>query len=888
MQPRLPGSLARGTFAAAALAALSLGFASCSGGSPASIRINSACGDASEEFVCLEACSLSCSGGGCQITDIAQNENLVLRFSQAMDPLTINSSTIRLRTSTGEEPVGTFLVNNNLVEFVPQVLTVGTQSFFGFRAGETYSMLVNGGGGPDTVRSTAGDPLLVPLQCTLRVTRGIVDLNGVPPAAELVSPAQVDEVPVDSVVQLRFNELIDGSVFGGIATPTSPVVFSAARALGSGPTRICSPESAPLSGSIRIDTVAEGPHSVLTFTPSAPLPSNSCVRIVVTERVQDLSGRSAQLQVFEFRTLTTPLQEFDVTEEFDDEVMLDANASAGTWTGGVGTFAQVGGDGRHGPFSLSLCTQLANQGSLRVFQLDTSATVIPAVNTLGGAALTVTDGKFFFTEMSIPSDVKLVFSGTQAPQIAVRGRLQVDGVIDNSGETLLYHDVPSLTNLAGQPGGRAGLGGGAGGRGGDRCLGLGAQAQHQGLDGGNARVGAGHAFAAQVVGTGGRGSRVFPADGLRTSLVFPPTSTFTDYVFQTTSGGGGGGLVVAGASGRAVSNQADPSGNGQTRLDFLGPDSLGGVSFPAFGNSGGAPSLLHYLIGGSGGGGAGSHAALMSKVLALSTTGNWASGCGGGGGGGALALRSGRQLNLAASARILATGGSAGVSPATGTLLPSAAPGGAGSGGSILLQCAGQASLLGTLDVRGGTGGRLARPTGTLVPPHGGSVVVEGGSGSQGVLRVELPGTPTTAQIPNALPAPTNDNIATLVDTDARVGFMSTWYSTGLPIGPEFVRYELIARVNGTVVVFSDEPTLGVPARPGSSPFEIWFQGGRMDLDTGAIDQTDLQNRPWRSSVGGVGGLALDARNALRFQLILDRGVATDVQVLSLKVVYRS
>lgn len=889
MQSRLPGSLARGAFAAAGLLPLALGLVSCSGGSPASVRINSVCGDASADFVCLEACSLGCSTAGCQITDIAQNETIVLRFSQPMDPATVNNTTVRLRTATGEEPVGTFLVNNNLVEFVPQVLTVGSQSFFGFRAGEAYTLLVNGGGGTNTVRSTAGDALLNPLQCTLRVTRGIVDLNGVSPSAEMVVPSVPNEVAPDSVIQLRFNELIDLTPFSGTTSTNAPIVFSAARSINTTSGRICSPESTPLSGSMRFDTIAIGPYTVVTFTPSVPLPNNSCIRISITDRVQDLSGRAAQFQSFEFRTRTTALVETSRTEEFDDETFLDAEGSAATWAAGRATFAQLGGDGRHGPFSLSLCTQLANQGGFRVFQLDTAATTIPPANTLGGAALTVTDGKFFFTDMVIPADVRLVFTGTQPPQIAVRGRLQIDGQIEVSGETMPYFENPTLTQLPGQAGGRAGIGGGAGGAGASRCIGLGVQPANQGSDGANVRVGAGHAYAAQVVATGGRGSRAFPADGLRASLVFPPPLTgATDYVLQTTSGGGGGGLVVAGAPGRAISNQADPSGNGQTRLDFLGPDSLGGVSFPIYAGTNGTPTLLHYLVGGSGGGGAGSHAALMSKVLAQSPSGNWAPGCGGGGGGGAVALRAGRSLTLGANARIAASGGSAGISPTTQTPLPQAAPGGGGSGGSIVLQCSGATSLLGTLDVRGGNGGRLARSTSASPPPRGGAVVVEGGNGSQGVLRVEVPGTPTLALVPNAQPAATTDNVGTLVDTDTRVGFLSKWYSTGLPLGPEYVRYELRAWVNNTLVVFSDDPAVGVPARPGTSPLEVWFQGVRLDLDTGAIDQQDLLSRVWRTSVGAsVNSLALDARNAFRFQILLDRSVSSDVEVESLKIVYR-
>lgn len=900
MQSRLSVAWSLGKPAASALLLMvAAGFGSCSGGEQTSeARANSVCGPSTSDYVCLETCSLSCSTvrfpnastvTTCLITDIAQNENIVLRFSKPLDPYWVNSTTIQLRTASGAEPVGQFLVNGNLVEFKPQVLTQGAQSFFGFQAGETYTLSIAGGSGSNTVRSTSGDPLFNPVSCTLRVTRGIIDLNGVAPAADLVQPVALNEVALDSVIQLRFNELIDATPFTGSAGPDSPVGFSVSRTLGQGSNRICSPEVSLLAGSIRVDQIAAIPASVVTFTPAAPLPTNSCVRVSVTNRVVDLSGRPAEPQTFEFRTLQAALVERTVVEEFDTAANLDVNRSAGSWGGGVGTFAQIGGDGRHGSFSLSLATQLANQGSFRVFEINTNNTVIPSSSTIGGAALTITDGVFQFTEMVVPADVKLVFVGTAVPQISVRGRLQIDGVIDVSGQTLPFFESSNLSSLPGQPGGLAGIGGGNGGSGGSRCNGVSAQAANRGQNGLDARVPAGHAYVGQVADTGGRGSDVFPASGQRASLVFPPTSTATSYVLQTTSGGGGGGLVVPGGIGRAVSNQADPSGNGATRADFLGPNSAGGGSFPIYTVPAQTLSSRHFLVGGSGGGGGGSHAALMTKVLAQSPTGNWAAGNGGGGGGGVIALRAGNVLRLGANGRVSAAGGGAGTSPTTQTAVAQSAPGGGGSGGSVLLQSGGAAEILGTVDVRGGAAGLLFRGTLATPNPNGGTVRVEGGAGSVGVLRLEAPGAPNVSLLPNALPPASASNVATLDESDTRVGFQSTFYSTGQPFGPEFVRYEIRALVNGQPVLFSDDPSIGIPARPGFGPLEVWWQGVRMDIQTGAIDEVDLLSRPWRPAVGfGVGSLALDGRNAFRFQLLLDRTNASDVVIESVKVVFRS
>src|SRR6185436_11017889 len=113
-----------------------------------------------------------------------QNQVVVFNFNTDVDPLTVNPSSIQFRTAAGDAPVGEFLVHGSIVEFVPQVLVVGGQTFFGFRAGETYTLTLPGGAGdPNSVRSTSGTALKAKIACTLNGTRGIVDLNGVPPSA---------------------------------------------------------------------------------------------------------------------------------------------------------------------------------------------------------------------------------------------------------------------------------------------------------------------------------------------------------------------------------------------------------------------------------------------------------------------------------------------------------------------------------------------------------------------------------------------------------------------------------------------------------------------------------------------------------------------------------
>lgn len=909
MRFRLSGPLA--------MVASLTGFASCSGGGGTTGQaVATACSGTVTNTVCLDGCSLGCRGTTCEITNIAQNENIVLRFSSAMDPRFINESTIQFRTASGEQPVGDYITNGQVVEFVPKVLTVGSQSFFGFRAGETYTMTLPGGlSEPNAARSTSGDPLRETISCTLRVTNGIVDLNQVPPSACLIVPTAASGVALGSLIQIGFNELVDSAPFQQTGAD-SPVSFQVLRTQDAGGgVRVCTTQATPLAGQMRLDLLPELPNvapcgrigALLTFTPSSPLPGSSCVRITVTDRVKDLSGRSAEVQTFEFQTVVLPTVEDSVTEEFDNDAALDAAVSAGTWNAGRATFADIGGDGRHGAFNptdaalAGAVTDLGTISGLRTYRLDTGNTVIPGSRTITGTQATIADGRYFFSEFVVPAGTRLLFAGTLPPQITVRGRIQIDGTIDVNGESLTWPSTTSAPNATnpndplwlGQLGGRGGIFGGAGGNGGRRCTGLGPSLPagvENGSNGQDCRVPAGHAFAAQVVGTGGRGATMFPAHGVSAQISYPPVTTTSAYAMEASAGGSGGGLVAPGGGGRVVTNlQPPPPATGAPRLDFMGPPTAGGSALALLPVPVGARSSLHFLVGGSGGGGGSSQPSLLLQALSANPPGRiWSPGAGGGGGGGALALRAGKALRVSATGKVLARGGAGAVSPLTTSVFAQPGPAGGGSGGSIVLQSGETVQLVGELNVLGGTRGQLnSSSPSSSPPPYGGRLHTEGGDGSPGILRLERPGVPSTGDLPNAQPAATQDSVAVLSERDQRVGFQSQFYSTRQPFGPEFVRYEIRAIIDGVPIVFSDDPAIGIPARAGFGPLEVFFQGATMDLSTGAVDPLDIQERPWRSLVGGASGLAADARNAFRFLLILDRTNGQTVEIDSIKVVFR-
>jgi hypothetical protein len=860
--------------------------------------------------MCLANCNLGCSSTGCARTDIAQNELIILQFSEPIDPATVGPSSIRFRTPSGDQPVGEFLVNGNQVEFVPSLQTTGGQTFYGFATGETYTLTIPGG---DTtvgvLRSTSGKPFGKTLSCTLRSNLGIVDINGVPPRGTLLVPSgpQLTSAPRTTDIIVEFNELIDSTPF--LSGTLSPVTFAVRRnrAVPGGGFE-CDPNSEPevLTGSQTVSFDAGAGKSLLTFRPSQPLPGNVCVEVGVTNGVTDLSGKPAQPQLFRFRTEVVPQEVRNVTEEFESSAQLDIDASAAEWVAGQAVFTPIGGDGRHGPFQLSLCQELPEPvDGKTVYVLNTDLTTIPEANTTTGAPIAVTDGRFFFTQMVLPSNARLTFAGSNPPIITVAGRLDIQGDVFASGGSVAALPAPpsgatATTPVPGQPGGAGGVFAGAGGRGGDRIVTggtSGASAANQGQPGLDARLAGGHAYAGSTAGTGGRGSTVFPASGLNADMQFfqaiPPASQPTPSpVWACMSGsaaGGGGGFLVPGGIGRYVSNNHQSLTTGLApRTDVIGPPTAGGgilQLLPVPTTTPATKSSLHFLVGGSGGGGSAS-SPCMSLFQAAAR--QWSVGAGGGGGGGTFALRAGASFRLAPTSRLFARGGNAAGSVSVSGSGPVPSPGGGGSGGSIVLQAGNQIEIsASTIDVRGGLGGNVTRnAAGGVTPPNGGQVVFAGGNGADGFVRLEAPGTPSTVLLGAMLPTPTADNVASLSEVDGLVSFRSKFYSTNLIFGPEYSHYEIYATVDGVAQVFSDDPTVSTTAAGIGAPIRALFQCARLNLTTLEVESL----RPWRTGVRTtpqVTGIASDARNGFRFALVVDRAFASTVTVQRVVIVYR-
>ena len=92
-------------------------------------------------------------------------------------------------------------------------------------------------------------------------------------------------------------------------------------------------------------------------------------------------------------------------------------------------------------------------------------------------------------------------------------------------------------------------------------------------------------------------------------------------------------------------------------------------------------------------------------------------------------------------------------------------------------------------------------------------------------------------------------------------------------------------------VLFSDDMLVpnSVPAR-GDQPLLFYAQGINID-DTTGLPVTGELPGPWRTAVGSFDpaspGLNTDGRNGVRWMLLHNRSMSTDVVVRSVKIFFR-
>ena len=95
--------------------------AACSSGGGGGGTVGANCASGDPKAFCLTTCNLGCSLAGCTINAIAQNQPIFLQFNQDVDPNSVDSGSVSLRTPNGEEPQGRLIVNGPIVQFVRMI-----------------------------------------------------------------------------------------------------------------------------------------------------------------------------------------------------------------------------------------------------------------------------------------------------------------------------------------------------------------------------------------------------------------------------------------------------------------------------------------------------------------------------------------------------------------------------------------------------------------------------------------------------------------------------------------------------------------------------------------------------------------------------------------------
>jgi hypothetical protein len=853
-------------------ALLALAAAGCNSGSKASDARTPCLGG---EAFCIVSCDLGCSQIGCGVSAIAENQRLKFRFSDRVLLASVNSASISIRTSTGNAPEGDYLVNNSEVTFVPRVRTVNGVSTFGFQRNETYIITLAGGvTSPFGVKSLSGTPLSQEFTCTVVASLGILDEDQQPPRATMIAPTNLTAAPVDSTVVLRWSELIDTTALRGLLNATTPVRFTLRRTIVVGGVRYCDRDSSGivLEGLSQLDTQTVGgvPVTVLTFRPPVTLPGESCLEVLVSADVRDLSGRAGETTVFRFFTeagVSTPIE---FHETFANNEFFDPEISSNPWSNGARP-GLLGGDGRHGSFAPSLGQAV---GQLE-YTWETTQFTIPASRTLDGQESVVTDGKFYFTDFRVPTGVIVNFVGTQPPQIYVTGKATIDGSLRLNGAAMTNFNSVGLLNtvapvIAGQAGGAPGAGGGRGGQGGNECQGTGATGCN-GTSGEDVRLLAGHAYAGSTTNTGGRGSAMNPPTG-PSNIGLPNVNTsaiLSAYRSYFAFPGGGGGFTTQGTAG-----SVSPLAGIQLGTNPGLANSFSLFPYPPVSPPPGYSSLNHFMVGGSGGGGGGSHP--FGTLVSTTTPPNnmYCAGSGGSGGGGALALRTGGNLLVSASGSLQSRGGQGvlirGNDPAVATTNLNwgvTCPGGGGSGGSFLLQSGADLTVSGPINTSGGDGSRTAQIQGVANI----NVVSQAGAGSPGFYRVEAAGNLSFTASGNVPAYNAGQNAGALTDRDFYTVSASVWRSTNRIFPPQWLRYEMDVDTdgNGTVdITYTDTGALGTQlANDPSGPVTVRFQGAQMAQSSNEPISGTIG--AWRYGVGTSAGPGINQDSPIGFRFLL-------------------
>ncbi len=502
---------------AAGLILLTLTLAGCGGGGG-----SSGSGSSSNGPMYIQTCSLGCSSGqngaqvSCALVSTHVNQDIAVYFSQAIDPASLNSSSINVvDVNTGAVPPGLRLIdplNPAKVIFRPTI-TFDTQgnATFGFVDNHTYRIVLPGqqqGDPGPFVRSMGGKSNQSRMQCEIQTSLGVVDLVPGAPVVDVrvdqaipATPNPNDTVPNveaqgatdvwhNSTIRFAFNDIMNPATLA----PNGQATFITIEVDLDGDLQTFG-DRQPLAGSYVVtqNTVLLTTSMVFTATNGIPSSGNPALnpalrKVVVTlpPDVRDLAGNqlhNPEVVAFtpEFVALAPVVLPDADGENFTDQNNLDAAKSSAEWHTGRLTRGYGGGSGRCGELIIPMGQTVTLNTDSQSFPLASQSghnildNLQPGIDYFPGhpengpefaPPLVVTDGIFEFSTIQILPGGRLILTGVNPARVFSRGSINLQGTLDISGQSSAVH----ASDLA--DGGAGGVGGpnaGDGGKGATRA-----------------------------------------------------------------------------------------------------------------------------------------------------------------------------------------------------------------------------------------------------------------------------------------------------------------------------------------------------------------------------------------------------------------------------------
>lgn len=486
------------------------------------------------------------------VRSVFLNERLVFKFTEPIDPASVNANTIRIRydasmidrngdgqadnpNDTNAAPEGVFTVSGDTVFFdpklpsdadnsdpglVPSYIPIGTSATLNI----IYSVTIPAPtqSSPASVKSTRGRAIVRTFQSTFQTvfdptfppdisSTSFFDVFPGRPFIRSVeaTPSQFGADP-NSVISVVFSEPILPS---SLSEDDSIFLEAIGPSLG---------RAERVTASVFIEQLPAATR--VTFRPTITLPGGVQVNIRATEDIRDFGGNRLSLTEpgtppLVVQVLPTATQSGFFQETFDTPDNEDVAATGASWANGV-LLPGAGGDASDGPF-----------------RPTTNTVIDTTVKTL-----------YQFSSFEIPEGVTVTVIGPNACRIFAASTVTILGNLNLNGVS-----AATATSAGPSAGGRGGAGGFAGGDG----------------------AGGPGGFGGNGLGPGGGFGSISSAVNQTPDLA------------ETASGGGG-------ASYSQMANPGDSTGR------TLAPG-LPGLEY-------GDPTLnpaLGFLLGGSGGGGAG-------------------------------------------------------------------------------------------------------------------------------------------------------------------------------------------------------------------------------------------------------------------------------------------